>query len=352
MPNTDDRVGWIDIAKGVGILLVIAGHTFWLGWSWPVYSFHLPLFFFISGILSHRKEITSISRFLIKKAQALIAPWCIAVFASVTVCALIPEWRNGLHVARIVRDIYSANLNCIQNSSLWYLPCLLATIVLFSVFVFIWRANRRMGLAMLFCAFVLSMLFPKILPLMRFLPGARLPLKIDTAILGFCFFVVGWLLVEKSLPATVRLWRYGGMAMFFALAVWGLGAWTNGWVNMNSLEYGKYPILYMPVAFCGIFVVCLISRFLPRDSVLGNVLSFYGKNTLIIFCSQSLFIRIYLLVVGNVFGEKLVLYGRNPLKHQVLSFIVVAFIASPLLVVVKGVFSRMSKRLGKDRGNA
>ena len=44
------RLEWIDKAKGIGIILVILGHTicppnikFWL------YSFHMPLFFFLSG---------------------------------------------------------------------------------------------------------------------------------------------------------------------------------------------------------------------------------------------------------------------------------------------------------------
>lgn len=345
MPNTDARVGWIDIAKGVGILLVIAGHTFWLGWSWPVYSFHLPLFFFISGILAHRKDIVSIPIFLSRKARAIITPWFVAVLASAVVCWFVPEWRSGFHIGRIARDFYSANLNCIQNSSLWYLPCLLATIGIFSVFVLIWRLNRLMGVAMLICAIVLSMSLPRLLPLLCFLLGSRLPLKIDTAILGFCFFAVGWLLMEKPLPAVARVWCSGGVALLLATAGWAFGAWTNGWVNMNSLEYGKYPILYMPVAFCGIFAMCLICRFLPCDSVCGKVLSFYGKNTLIIFCSQSLFIRAYLLTASNISGEKFVLYGRNPLGHQILSFVIVAFVLSPLLVAFKCAFVRMSERL-------
>ena len=185
MQDIDIRIGWIDIAKGIGILLVIAGHTFWLGWSWPVYSFHLPLFFFISGILAHQKEITSIPLFLAKKAKTIILPWCIAVLISAAICMLVPEWRGGLQASRIVQDLYSANLNCIQNSSLWYLPCLLATMCFFCLFVLVWQHDHRIGIAMLACAFILSILLPKILPMIDFLPGARLPLKVDTAVLGF-----------------------------------------------------------------------------------------------------------------------------------------------------------------------
>lgn len=335
------RIGWIDIAKGAGILLVIAGHTVWLGWSWPIYSFHLPLFFFISGVLVHRKEITSIPRFLSRKAQAIMTPWGIAVLISAAVCMLVPEWRSGLHVGTIVRDLYSANLNCIKNSSLWYLPCLLLTICFFCFFVRLWRHDHRIGIAMLACAFALSMLLPKILPMMHFLPGARLPLKVDTAVLGFCFFTTGWLFAAKPLRISRR--RRLASALLLGVAT-GLGTWMNGCVNMNSLEYGRHAILYFPVALSGVLATCLFSNCLPEGSIVGKVLSFYVKNTLIIFCSQSLLIRAYLLVAGKISGVKLVLYGKNPLVHQFLPFVIVAFVMSPLLIVAKGVVLHMGER--------
>ena len=45
------RIEWIDIAKALGIFLVIAGHTglpIYLK-SW-IYAFHMPMFFIISGL--------------------------------------------------------------------------------------------------------------------------------------------------------------------------------------------------------------------------------------------------------------------------------------------------------------
>lgn len=46
------RIDWIDVAKGIGIILMVMGHT-----SMPdainrwIYSFHMPLFFLLSGLL-------------------------------------------------------------------------------------------------------------------------------------------------------------------------------------------------------------------------------------------------------------------------------------------------------------
>ncbi|NJB83255.1 fucose 4-O-acetylase-like acetyltransferase [Wenyingzhuangia aestuarii] len=44
------RVEWIDIFKGIGILLVVIGHsTIPKELSWWIWSFHMPLFFTMSS---------------------------------------------------------------------------------------------------------------------------------------------------------------------------------------------------------------------------------------------------------------------------------------------------------------
>lgn len=50
MDTSNRRIEWIDIAKGIGILLVILGHTIALKYSKVLYTFHMPLFFIIVGI--------------------------------------------------------------------------------------------------------------------------------------------------------------------------------------------------------------------------------------------------------------------------------------------------------------
>jgi len=60
-----NRSGWVDYAKAIGIILVVYGHVarglYNAGIAFPeplysltdsvVYSFHMPLFFFLSGII-------------------------------------------------------------------------------------------------------------------------------------------------------------------------------------------------------------------------------------------------------------------------------------------------------------
>ena len=43
------RISWIDMAKGYGTILVIFAHIHYGGLRTWIYTFHMPLFFFLSG---------------------------------------------------------------------------------------------------------------------------------------------------------------------------------------------------------------------------------------------------------------------------------------------------------------
>ena len=69
------RISWIDTAKGIGILFVVLGHyiqtlyvkseggQFTFYW---IYSFHMPLFFFLSGLVYKHKKWRSFLHGLLK----------------------------------------------------------------------------------------------------------------------------------------------------------------------------------------------------------------------------------------------------------------------------------------------
>lgn len=67
MDTSNRRIEWIDIAKGIGILLVILGHTIALKYSKVLYTFHMPLFFLLSGLVA--KECCSFKDVLINKTK-------------------------------------------------------------------------------------------------------------------------------------------------------------------------------------------------------------------------------------------------------------------------------------------
>lgn len=76
------RLNYIDAAKGIGILLVVLGHHIQgkpelIHW---IYSFHMPLFFILTGYLEHRnqadhRQSADLRSYIRKKAAALLWPY-------------------------------------------------------------------------------------------------------------------------------------------------------------------------------------------------------------------------------------------------------------------------------------
>lgn len=85
------RITWIDYAKGIGIILVVLGHTlrglrssgilteeagFRFVDAW-IYSFHMPLFFLLSGLFANRKINHGAVSFIRDKFATLAYPYLV-----------------------------------------------------------------------------------------------------------------------------------------------------------------------------------------------------------------------------------------------------------------------------------
>lgn len=76
---TAKRLNYLDMAKGIGIILVVAEHSGLCGdglLAW-LSSFHMPLFFVISGmLLSHRQEeARPLAHSACRKVRSILLPY-------------------------------------------------------------------------------------------------------------------------------------------------------------------------------------------------------------------------------------------------------------------------------------
>ena len=64
------RITFIDVFRGLGILLMVMGHIGFGGiFDKFIHAFHMPMFFFVSGYFYHRK-VTSLYDYC-KKRESL-----------------------------------------------------------------------------------------------------------------------------------------------------------------------------------------------------------------------------------------------------------------------------------------
>lgn len=105
--STSRRIGYLDFAKGVCVLLVIVGHclrslasVILLPYNGGdllsvrvIYSFHMPLFMLISGFLCNTAK--PLSTYVFEKTRRLI--WPMFLWSTITFCIKLligGGWRN------------------------------------------------------------------------------------------------------------------------------------------------------------------------------------------------------------------------------------------------------------------
>ena len=328
--GSDNRIIALDIAKGICILLVIAGHAFCMDWCFPVYAFHLPCFFFISGMLIKEERLRSPFNFIKYESKVILTPFFVMLAISILVCIMVSDWRNSITTKGVLKDIYLATPNFAQNSSLWYLVAFWFSIIYLNVAYCISKRSRSRFAITISVVAVVSLCLPSIMAWLE-IPAHRLPLRADSGLLAVVFVGAGFCFRDEVLRLIKRLshWHYvAGLVLVVAFA-----SVLNGPSNMASLLYGRFAFLYFPIAFAGIFAVLSLSQAIKSCPRIQGVLRFFGKYSLIVFGFQSMLISGYNLIVLKTTGEELVLYGSNPIVHQILTFGIVAFIAAPMLVV-------------------
>ena len=128
MEGTRNRIGYVDIAKIAGMFLIVYGHILRGGrvTTW-IYTFHVPLFFFLSGVTFHENVRQAFGYFIRKKAKCLLVPFLVwSLISTAIYIALTPIIPSQMlletNMADTIRSILMGY--CKANSPLWFLPCL------------------------------------------------------------------------------------------------------------------------------------------------------------------------------------------------------------------------------------
>ncbi|MCC8049997.1 MAG: acyltransferase family protein [Clostridiales bacterium] len=357
-----NRIEWIDVAKGIGIILVIMGHCFnksSLIHKW-IFSFHMPLFFILSGYCFHVDKYQRMRDIVRAKIKSLLIPYFGFCFLGIAVSILIPEWRAGFSVKGILTDIYCAYPSLTHITSIWYLAALfILSVLLYAVVCF----SRKHGVKWLpYCFVALSGCFGYLITVIRqlffvpsdgastttgtagfSLPGGRLPLTLDTCMTALVFFAAGyWIrccflekrndrnILELNLPAK----RSVSLCVIFFFCNFLTGVVLNTRVNLHGCTYGNVVLFYL-AAFSGTFAVVFLSQILCNTGRLKRILLFYGRNSLYIMGMQSLFIYLSVYLLNKITGDSYEVFENVPVLYGWCAFFVIAFFLIPLVCLFK-----------------
>lgn len=145
MDKKTARLGWLDAAKGLGIILVVIGHVWTRG---PVrdaiYAFHMPLFFIAAGYTS---KPAPLGAFAAKQWRALGIPYVAFLVCLLAADPLI-EWSRG-HAPMFQSWQAAVRAGLLGGTELrgpltvfWFVPCLMLARVAQVVLYRLWPDPR------------------------------------------------------------------------------------------------------------------------------------------------------------------------------------------------------------------
>lgn len=269
-PARDTRIAWLDVARGIGIILVVAGHSergltaagiaAGAGWRWfdlALYSFHMPLFMLLAGINIRHSRARGWWPFLRSKLRTVAYPYVLWSLIQGAVLVLLSSQTNS-------QTDWSAlgRIGWQPIAPFWFLYALMVYVLLVAI----------MGLRA-------SILIPVAIAGLigsAYLDG-------DTLIHQLCyqvtFFVIGALgsqSITRWMPKPAWLW------LVILIGCW----WGALWL-MPAV--GATPYLTpraLPAALLGIAVVLVASQMLA--GVPATALAWLGQWSMTIYVMHIL----------------------------------------------------------------
>ncbi|MDI7660639.1 acyltransferase family protein [Cronobacter universalis] len=279
---SNQRIEWVDTLKFIGIFYIYIGHLgAAAGKLYPfVFSFHVPLFFFISGLFYKRTLDPVNSLLIIKKSFVkIIIPYIFFSILGIAVYAL--KWN--LPSERILGMLSSAAMgirNQVPITSLWFLPCLFVVIAYYTLANLIFR-NAILIFIVSLTLYCLTPLWGGAMPSMFF--------NIDSALHYLCYFSFGVLIsikVKTEWPAYYegknRLLIMGVLILSFLYF-----AYSYQYGAFSLFKEIKLPEIRYLVYF---FSTCFM--FLPSMAVACFInipsLSIMGRNSLVLCGTEQI----------------------------------------------------------------
>jgi fucose 4-O-acetylase-like acetyltransferase len=278
------RQEWVDYAKGIGIVLVVYGHLLSSGFHAGlgisaaffslsdslVYSFHMPLFFFLAGLFADRSLAgRGITKFLLNKLSLLAYPYLVWSFLQASV-----ELMFAGHTFRGADWHRFLAIPWLPWAQFWFLYALLLMYVIFGLLRRLPDPFSSMGPVL-----VAIVLF--------FFPINSEVFGLHGFSVGFLFFVCGTVFRKQvdRLPADLPpLWA--SLLLYGILLVSGWYVFTRI-IEPTRLTDGTHPWYFIWFALVGGAASIGFARFLARHGFLGIVRT-WGRYSLQIYLVHML----------------------------------------------------------------
>lgn len=338
--ESNNRCREMDISKGFAIYLVILGHYiqcysgsqhyyFDNSLYLTIYTFHMPLFMFISGcVFSRSLSRSNLRAVFIKRARQLLYPYCL--------------WGAIVIVIHILLNYFAYRLSfidtvfyTIKNTSLYWF--LLSLFMSSSIAIICERIGNHISKKRNALMIIVWIIW--------FLTELR-----ERDVWMCLYFIIG-LIISETIFKTIKETKttiivcallISTSAMLISAVYLDKSSIQNisGYRSIMSISDIKSIVLLFIRAFLGITTVMCISILFSRSKskniqIMADGLESIGKNSLIIYLLQKCLVEtigeIFVLIRGEVKSQNIYLYSGIMFVISIFATMLISYIARELM---------------------
>lgn len=260
------RLIWVDYAKSIGIFLVVLGHaTSNYSLRSFIYVFHIPLFFFISGMFFSFDKYPSYKSFFKRRFSQLVIPYLIFNFITYLLWLFIGRKVGNdrlfdIDVFHPLIGIFYGHLNnhfMEHCAPLWFIACLFSVE---NIYYIVFKRIKSLFVNVLVLVVFVALGYVDYKFIHLFFPWG-----INIAFSVMIFYGLG-VLYRKYLLAKER--HVLILLFLISLGITYLISNLNGKIEVSMKEFGNY-LYYIIGALVGIVMIFSFSKI--EEAKLGKI---------------------------------------------------------------------------------
>ena len=282
--KTKERFNFLDVARGILIILVVIGHTSdTAGYANIIYWFHMPAFFILSGYLLKIPNNSEFVSWTLKNIKKFFIPYLsfFSVFYLLPYAIKTPDIISN--VKYIIKFLYGGRM---VGGAFWFITCLFLTQI-----IFVWLKNRLAPKTLVFVILALYVLghiesiniLPQNPDYFKWSIIYKYPLGIDICLISLTYMLIGFYFKKYSSIIVEKIKIYQFVALnIICIAIISLYVIQvfDYKIDMKASYYKNYVLdILIPVMFT--MWIVMISKHIERYK-LSKFLIYVGKNTLTI----------------------------------------------------------------------
>ena len=329
------RIVWLDQLKAISMYLVVLGHSiikFKEEFIFKfIYSFHMPLFFMISGMVFRPEKYQSMMDCIKDKVIRLLYPYIMLNIL------ILPLWYINMKTGMIPHDsifkillgiVYSnsAVLRAPSNATWFLMTLFFAEILYYALHRYL--KDDKLVFIMSSVLLVIGMISNK---------GQAFyasPYHLDTAFVAQFYYGCGYMLRKNFNYFKVCFQKYTLCKVGLLAGAGILFSVINKQLDLSNQLYRNYVMGLMSTFSLSLLLIFIVQKL----NIKSKLLTFIGQNTIIILAFHIPVLRIYQAIFP-------VLMSRQ--SFCILASVIVFITMLPTVWIVKKLFGFMVKMPNK-----